>query len=155
MGTRWGINRTVAQIHALLFLSPKPLNAEEISETLAVARSNVSNSLRELQNWGLAKNVHVLGDRRDHFETLKDVWAMFQIILRERKRREIDPSLTALRAELEEKATDETDRQNQQRLAGLLDFFETTSACYSHLLDDLSPATLKQLATMARKLGNQ
>ena len=82
MGTRWGINRTVAQVHALLFISPKPLQAEEIVALLSVARSNVSTSLKELQNWGLIKVVHVLGDRLDHFETHQDVWALFQIILR-------------------------------------------------------------------------
>ncbi len=152
MGARWGINRTVAQVHALLYLSPKPLNAEEISETLSVARSNVSNSLRELQNWGLAKNVHVLGDRRDHFETLKDVWAMFQIILRERKRREVDPTLTLLREALAEKPVDDADKAAQQKMKTLLDFFETTSACYDQL-GDFSPNTLKQLAGLARKLG--
>src|SRR5437899_10230766 len=76
MGTRWGINRTVAQVHALLYLSPKPLHAEEIAKTLAVARSNVSTSLRELQGWGIVRVVHVLGDRRDHFEAGKDVWEM-------------------------------------------------------------------------------
>src|SRR5215468_10578279 len=97
MGTRWGINRTVAQIHALLFLSPKPLNAEEIAETLAVARSNVSTSLKELQGWGIVKMVHVLGDKRDHFESMKDVWEMFRLVLDERKKREIDPSLAILR----------------------------------------------------------
>src|SRR5678815_1219776 len=74
MGTRWGINRTVAQVHALLFVSPQPLHAEEIANTLSVARSNVSTSLRELQGWGIVRVVHVLGDRRDHFESLKDVW---------------------------------------------------------------------------------
>src|SRR5688572_540586 len=88
MGTRWGINRTVAQIHALLYLSPKPLHADEMVETLQVARSNVSNSLKELQAWGIVKVVHVLGDRRDHFECMKDVWDMFRIVLDERKRRE-------------------------------------------------------------------
>ncbi len=88
MGQRWGINRTVAQIHALLFLSPKPLNAEEIAETLSVARSNVSTSLKELQGWGIVRVVHVMGDRRDHFETMKDVWEMFRTILDERKKRE-------------------------------------------------------------------
>ena len=81
MGTRWGINRTVAQIHALLYLSPRPLHAEEIAETLGVARSNVSNSLRELQNWGIVKVVHVMGDRRDHFESMTDVWEMFRTVL--------------------------------------------------------------------------
>ncbi len=74
MGTKWGINRTVAQIHALLYLSPDPLNAEQIAETLGVARSNVSNSLRELQGWGIVKVQHVMGDRRDHYESMKDVW---------------------------------------------------------------------------------
>src|SRR5438874_4834069 len=93
MGTRWGINRTVAQIHALLFLSPRPRPAEEIAATLGIARSNVSNSLHELQNWGIVRVVHVLGDRRDHFESMKDVFEMFRVITHERKKREIDPTL--------------------------------------------------------------
>ena len=96
MGTRWGINRTVAQVHALLFLSPVPVPADEISTTLAVARSNVSTCLRELQGWGIVRVVHVLGDRRDHFESLKDVWEIFRIVSEERKRREIDPTLRVL-----------------------------------------------------------
>src|SRR5271167_3647469 len=93
MGTRWGINRTVAQVHALLFLAPKPVPADEIAATLAVARSNVSTSLRELQGWGIVRAVHILGDRRDHFESIKDVWEIFRIVSEERKRREIDPTL--------------------------------------------------------------
>src|SRR2546422_10198752 len=97
MGTRWGINRTVAQIHALLFLSKKPLPAEDIAQTLRIARSNVSNSLRELQNWGIVRVVHVMGDRRDHFESMKDVFQMFRVISRERKKREIDPTMHVLR----------------------------------------------------------
>ncbi len=97
MGTRWGVNRTVAQVHALLFISPRPMHAEEITETLSVARSNVSTSLRELQGWGIVRVVHVMGDRRDHFESMKDVWEMFRVILNERKRREIDPTLSILR----------------------------------------------------------
>src|SRR5919202_6344782 len=97
MGTRWGINRTVAQIHALLYLSQKPLHAEEIAETLGVARSNVSTSLRELQGWGIVRIAHVMGDRRDHFESMKDVWEMFRTILDERKKRETDPTLHLLR----------------------------------------------------------
>ena len=101
MGTRWGINRTVAQIHALLYISPRPINAEEIAATLSVARSNVSTSLKELQGWGIVKRVHVLGDQRDHyvkrvhvlgdqrdhFESMKDVWEMFRVVLDERKKR--------------------------------------------------------------------
>ena len=84
MGTRWGINRTVAQIHALLFLSPKPLAAEDIAATLNVARSNVSTSIRELEGWGLVLPVHVLGERREHYESMKDVWEMFRIIVEQR-----------------------------------------------------------------------
>src|SRR5262245_15964440 len=93
MGTRWGVNRSVSQIHALLYLSPRPLTAEEISDTLAIARSNVSTSLKELQAWGLVQLVHVLGDRRDHFDARKDVWEMLTLIVEERKRREIDHTL--------------------------------------------------------------
>src|SRR6266849_6750369 len=105
MGTRWGINRTVAQVHALLFVSSKPLHAEEIANTLAVARSNVSNSLRELQGWGIVRVVHVLGDRRDHFESIKDVWEIFRIVAEERKRREIDPTLRVLQECVQELKT--------------------------------------------------
>ncbi len=96
MGTRWGINRTVAQIHALLFISPEPLNADDIVETLGVARSNVSTSLKELQSWGIVRMVHILGDKRDHFESIKDVWELFRVVLNERKRREIDPTMQML-----------------------------------------------------------
>jgi len=102
MGTRWGINRTVAQIHALLYLSPQPLAADEIAETLTVARSNVSTSIRELESWGIIRPVHVLGERREHYESLKDVWEMFRIIVEQRKRREVDPTLQLLRNCLEE-----------------------------------------------------
>lgn len=134
MGTRWGVNRTVAQVHALLFISPKPLNADEIVEALGVARSNVSTSLRELQGWGIVRVAHVLGDRRDHFESLKDVWEMFQMILHERKRREVDPTLRMLRecvADLERART--PDHQTKGRLLAMLDFFETMSACYEEV----------------------
>src|SRR5689334_21922187 len=93
MGVRWGINRTMGQIHALLYLSVKPLDAEAICAALGVARSNVSNSLRELQNWGVVKVVHIMGDRRDHFESMTDVWEMFRQVLDERKKREIDPTI--------------------------------------------------------------
>src|ERR1700729_1852021 len=126
MGARWGINRTVAQIHALLYLSPRPMHAEEIAATLSVARSNVSSSLRELQSWGIVRIAHVLGDRRDHFESLKDVWRMFQIIVEERKRREVDPTIAMLKncaAELEETAPSDT--YTQERLGEMIEFFET------------------------------
>jgi DNA-binding transcriptional regulator GbsR (MarR family) len=131
MGTRWGINRTVAQIHALLYMSPQPLPAEEIAETLAVARSNVSNSLKELQGWGIVKRIHVLGDSRDHFESMKDVWEMFRVVLDERKKREIDPTLRMLKECIVEAEKDKgTDEFTEQRLRDLHDFFETTTAWY-------------------------
>jgi DNA-binding transcriptional regulator GbsR (MarR family) len=134
MGTRWGINRTVAQIHALLFLSPAPLNAEEIADALSVARSNVSTSLRELQGWGIVKIVHVLGDRRDHFESVKDVWELFRQVLDERKRREVDPTLTILRdCVIEAEKAGKGETYAKERLGDLLEFFETTTAWYQQV----------------------
>src|ERR1035437_1780424 len=97
MGSRWGVNRTVAQIHALLYLAGRPLDAEEIAETLGVARSNVSTSLKELQSWKLVRITHLMGDRRDHFETSTDVWELFRLIVEGRRQREIDPTITVLR----------------------------------------------------------
>src|SRR5258708_4615448 len=126
MGTRWGINRTVAQIHALLFLSPKPMHAEAIAAVLSVARSNVSNSL---------------GDRRDHFESLKDVWQMFQIVVDERKRREVDPTLLMLR-ECVGQTGDA--HYEAERLKEMLAFFESTSAAYDEFRR-VSPSALRKL----------
>jgi DNA-binding transcriptional regulator GbsR (MarR family) len=134
MGTRWGINRTVAQIHALLYISPKPLNAEEIAETLSVARSNVSTSLKELQSWRIVKLVHVLGDKTDHFESMKDVWEMFRSVLDERKRREVDPTIALLQECMTEAANDKnTDKNTEARLRELHQFFQTTSAWYAQV----------------------
>src|SRR5687767_12401431 len=144
MGTRWGINRTVAQIHALLFLSERPLTAEQIAETLGVARSNVSNSLRELQNWGIVRVVHVMGDRRDHFESMKDVWEMFRVILDERKKRETDPTLQVLReCVAEAKKPHAADSHTRQRLADMLSFFELMTAWYEQTRRMPTPAVLK------------
>jgi DNA-binding transcriptional regulator GbsR (MarR family) len=148
MGTRWGVNRTVAQIHALLFLSAEPLHAEEIAKTLAVARSNVSTSLRELQSWGIVRVVHVLGDRRDHFESTKDVWEMFSVVVEERKRREIDPTLAVLRgcvAEVEKSSP--VDAHTRQRLRDMLEFFETMTSLYEELRR-FPPGTLREVARM-------
>lgn len=144
MGTRWGINRTVAQIHALLFTSDHPLNAEDICEALGVARSNVSNSLKELQNWGIVRVVHLPGDRRDHFESMQDVYEMFRTIAAERKRREIDPTLSILRECLAESATDGEaaatgtittpgEAHTRQRLEDLLGFFELATQFYEQM----------------------
>jgi DNA-binding transcriptional regulator GbsR (MarR family) len=157
MGARWGINRTVAQIHALLFLSSKPLNAEEIAETLGVARSNVSNSLHELQGWGIVRVVHQMGDRRDHFESMKDVWEMFRTILDERKKRETDPTLQMLReCVAEAKKMSAADANVRQRLADMLDFFELMTGWYEQTRRMSTPAVLKFVKMgdkVARMLG--
>jgi len=134
MGTRWGINRTVAQIHALLYISEKPLNADQIVQALGVARSNVSNSLKELQGWGIVKRVHVLGDKRDHFESMKDVFEMFRVVLDERKKREIDPTLALLRDCVAEAAKDkETGEYTEGKLRELADFFDGAAAWYGQI----------------------
>lgn len=134
MGTRWGINRTVAQIHALLFISQKPLNAEDIVQALGVARSNVSNSLKELQGWGIVRRVHVMGDSRDHFESMKDVWEMFRVVMDERKKREFDPTERLLRECIAEAEKDkETDEYTEQKLRELAEFFDITTAWYGQV----------------------
>jgi DNA-binding transcriptional regulator GbsR (MarR family) len=153
MGTRWGVNRTVAQIHALLFLSNTPLNAEDIVETLGVARSNVSNSLKELQSWGLVKVSHVMGDRRDHFVALQDVWEIFRVIVEERKRREIDPTLTVLRECAIEAETDTVlDDAARQRMNEVLGFMEMLSASYDDY-KHIPPATMLKLLKMGGKIA--
>ena len=144
MGTRWGINRTVAQVHALLLLSEKPLPADEIAGTLHIARSNTSTSLRELQNWGIVRVVHVLHDRRDHFASMKDVFAMFRAIAHQRKKREIDPTVHVLRDCLAEADKPKAaDAYVRSRLAELLDFFELAGTAYERLENLPTPAILK------------
>ncbi len=153
MGTRWGVNRTVAQIHALLFLANAPLNAEQIVETLGVARSNVSNSLKELQSWGLVKVTHVLGDRRDHFVALQDVWEIFRTIVEERKRREIDPTLTVLRqCAIEAEGDKGMEDATRQRMAQVLEFLEMLTDSYDDY-KHLPPATLKRFINMGGKVA--
>ena len=153
MGTKWGVNRSVAQIHALLYLSERPLNAEELAQTLSVARSNVSTSLRELQNWGVVKVVHVLGDRRDHFESMKDVWEMFRHILRERKRREIDPTIAMLR-ESAGGYDDGTSAYTAGKVQDLLEFLETMLGWYERL-DVLPTEQVLQVVQMGEALLQQ
>jgi DNA-binding transcriptional regulator GbsR (MarR family) len=153
MGSTWGINRTVAQIYAMLYLSPSPLTAEEISETLALARSTVSTGLRELHGWGIIRIVHVLGDRRDHFEAMSNVWEMFRAILNERKRREIDPALSILRqtiAELE--GEQEDDVHVQERLQEMLDFFELITTVYGQV-EKMPTASLIKIARLGENFG--
>jgi DNA-binding transcriptional regulator GbsR (MarR family) len=153
MGTRWGVNRTVAQIHALLFLAAKPLTADDIVEALGVARSNVSNSLKELQSWKLVRITHVLGDRRDHFTALQDVWEIFRVIVEERKRREIDPTLSVLRECAIEGTQDaELDKAALARMQTTLDFLEMLSATFEDYRH-LSPQTLQRIIKMGGKIA--
>jgi DNA-binding transcriptional regulator GbsR (MarR family) len=134
MGTKWGISRSVAQIHALLYITGKPLHADDMVETLEIARSNVSMSLKELQGWGIVRTVHVMGDRRDHFETIKSVWEMFLVVLDERKRREVDPTVQVLQECLDVAASEERGGGLEaDRLRELLEFFETMSRWYGQV----------------------
>ena len=152
MGTRWGVNRTVAQVHALLYLSPEPLNAEEISKALSVARSNVSTSLRELESWGIIKAVHRLGDRREHYESMKDVWEMARVICDERKRREIDPTLAMLR-----ECVEELDKMKpgepalRQRALDMLTFVEALTSLYEEM-HRLPTGAIRSLLKMRGKI---
>jgi DNA-binding transcriptional regulator GbsR (MarR family) len=116
MGSRWGINRTVGQMYALIFVSPKPLNADEIAEALEFSRSNVSMGLKELQSWRLVRLLHMPGDRREYFEAPSDAWEIFRTLAEERRRREIEPTLSMLRSALLETPTTEEDRIAQQRM---------------------------------------
>src|SRR5580658_5481017 len=153
MGARWGVNRSVAQIHALIYLSPQPLTAEEIADTLALARSNVSTSLRELQGWGLVSLSHALGDRRDHFEAKTDLWDLLLTIVEERKRREVDPTLTMLRqCVLEADDDKETDPEVKARIARMLTFLETLANWYSQMRG-LQKSTLVALMKMGARVA--
>src|SRR5687768_14010562 len=134
MAGRWGVSRSVAQIHALLFLAPQPLTADEIAESLAVARSNVSVSIKELQSWDLVSVTHVLGDRRDYFQAKKDIWEVLAVIMDGRKKREIDPTLQMLRENVAASKTDtETPEQVKERMAVMLEFLEEVSGWYDQI----------------------
>ena len=151
MGSKWGVNRTVSQIHALLYLAGKPMPADEISETLEVARSNVSNSLRELQNWNLISVVHVMGDRRDHFATSTDVWELFRTVVRERKEREFDPTISVLRDCLASKDISKEEAAAQQRIKETLALMEALSTWGDQMLK-LEPATLMKVMKLGAKI---
>lgn len=146
MAARWGLNRTVAQIHALLYLSATPLAADDICEALGVARSNVSTCLKELQTWGVVRVTHVLGDRRDRFESIGDVWEMFRKVLDERKRREIDPTVQFLRDSAHEAEAAGADKHTRERLIEMRDFFEMLCRWY----DDLHKLPTERLVQFVR-----
>lgn len=153
MGSRWGVNRSIGQIQALLYLSGRPLTAEAIAETLSMARSNVSTSLRELMNWHLVRRVHVLGDRRDHFEAEADQWAMLTAIVEGRKQREIDPTVTLLRACMGEADGDaRLDAVSKKRIADMLAFLESLTDWYEEVRR-LPKGTLLSLIKLGAKVG--
>lgn len=152
MGSRWGVNRTVAQIHALLYLAGRPMEAEEIASTLGVARSNVSNSLKELQSWKLVNIVHLRGDRRDHFETSTDVWELFKLIVEGRRQREIDPTITVLKSCLNNPELAAEDAGTQARIKETLEFIETLTAWSDEMLR-FKPDTLMKMLGVGAKIS--
>ena len=154
MGGQWGVNRSVAQIHALLYLSERPLTAEAIADTLGMARSNVSNSLRELIGWKLIRRAPVLGDRRDHYEAETDLWQMVTRIAQGRKEREIDPAAAALRACRAEAQDDpKVSPVARRRLAEMEEFVGTLNRWYDQMLGVPAPKIMA-LIRMGAKVVN-
>lgn len=151
MGGQWGVNRSVAQIQALLFLSERPLTAEDIADKLGIARSNVSNSLRELLTWKLIRRVPVLGDRRDHYEAETDLWQMATKVAQGRKEREIDPMVAAIREAMKDIDDPRISATVRQRLHAMHDFVNTVERWYRQMLD-VPPAQIMTLIRMGAKV---
>jgi DNA-binding transcriptional regulator GbsR (MarR family) len=151
MGSRWGINRTVGQIYALLFAASKPLNADEIAESLGFSRSNVSIGLKELESWHLVKLSHQPGDRREYFSAPDDVWAIFRTLAEERKRREIDPTLSLLRDILLESPTNPDDKHAQTRMKEMYDLILLVTTWFGDT-QKLDTATLEKLMRLGSKV---
>lgn len=152
MGSRWGINRTVGQIYALIFVSAQPLNADEIAERLQFSRSNVSMGLKELQSWRLVKLLHQSGDRREYFVAPADSWEVFRTLAEERRRREIEPTLSMLRNALLEKPTNTEDQVAQERMRGMHDLIDLMSSWFDDV-QRLDSKTLAKLMKMGAKVG--
>ncbi|CAN7753311.1 GbsR/MarR family transcriptional regulator [Pseudorhodoferax sp. LjRoot39] len=156
MGSRWGINRTVGQIYALLYVAQNPMNADEIAEALAFSRSNVSMGLKELQSWRLVRLRHLSGDRREYFEAPQDVWEIFRILAEERRRREIEPTLSMLRTALLETPATDAERHAQQRMREMHDLIDRLMKWFDDV-QRLAPETALQLmgmgAAVTRVLG--
>ena len=151
MGSRWGINRTVGQIYALIFVSPKPLNADEIAEALEFSRSNVSIGLKELQSWRLVKLKHLAGDRREYFEAPHDVWEIFKSLAEEKRRREVEPTLSMLRAALVETPGNEADAHAQKRMQQMHELIDLSSTWFDDV-QRLSPETIGRLMRMGSSI---
>ena len=147
MGSKWGINRTVGQIYALIFISERALHADEIAETLAFSRSNVSMGLKELQSWRLVKLRHFPGDRREYFETPQDIWEIFRALAEERRRREVEPTLSMLRMALLEEPQGDADRHAQERMREMHDLIERLMTWFDDV-QKLAPETAMQLMGM-------
>ncbi len=151
MGTRWGVNRTVAQIHALLFYVGRPMHAEEITDTLRIARSNVSTSLRELQGWKLIKLTHLPGDRRDHYETSTQVWELLRTVVRERQQREIAPTIAVLGELLADPAISKEPTEAKLRVKETLELLQTLTAWSDEMLR-LDTETLTKVLRLGAKV---
>ena len=151
MGGQWGVNRSVAQIQALLFLSERPLTAEDIADQLGMARSNVSNSLRELIAWKLIRRTPVLGDRRDHYEAETDLWQMTRRVAQGRKEREIDPMVAAIRGAMDGVDDPHISPVVRRRLHAMHDFVNVVESWYQQMLD-VPPAQLMTLIRMGSKV---
>jgi DNA-binding transcriptional regulator GbsR (MarR family) len=152
MGSRWGINRTVGQIYALLFVADRALNADEIVDKLGLSRSNVSMGLKELQAWRLVRMTHLPGDRRDYFSAPDDVWAIFRTLAEERQRREVEPTLSLLRDALLESPDSAEERHAQQRMREMYELMEAMTEWFAEVRK-LSPATLKGLMALGGQVG--
>jgi len=152
MGGRWGVNRTVGQIYALLFLSDRSLNADELVEALGVSRSNVAMGLKELEAWRLVNRRHRPGDRRDYYEAPQDIWTILRILAEERRRREIDPTLTLLREVILETPTSPEERHAQQRMEEMHDLIELLTG-WANDVQRLDDASLKQLLGLGSKVS--
>jgi len=152
MGSRWGINRTVGQIYALLFTASRPLNADEIAEALGFSRSNVSIGLKELESWNLVKLSHQPGDRREYFSAPDDVWAIFRTLAEERRRREIDPTLSMLREVQLEVVTDPNDRHAQERMKEMYGLILLVTSWFGEI-QKLDVATLEKLMKLGSKVN--
>ncbi len=154
MGSRWGINRTVGQIYALLYVSAKPLNADEIGEALAFSRSNVSMGLKELQSWNLVRLIHQPNDRREYFQAPEDVWAIFRTLANERRKREIDPTLSMLRDALMEQPSVAEDIHAQERMKQMHAFIELMTDWLDDVqkMDSETLASLMQMGAKVQKL---
>ena len=154
MGSRWGINRTVGQIYALLYVSAQPLNADEIGEALAFSRSNVSMGLKELQSWNLVRLIHRPNDRREYFQAPEDVWAIFRTLANERRKREVDPTLSMLREALMEQPATAEDIHAQERMKQMHQFIELMTTWLDDVqkMDSETLASLMQMGAKVQKL---